>query len=495
MRIYLLSILIFLSFSKIKAQADYYWVYLKKQKTENVDLRVFNKIINGKFQIIGTSKWFNAAFVKIDDIQTFQKISKLKSVSKIEKSGKYKCVKQSVNTDTSAFFYTKKQLGILGLEKFHKKGFNGKNITLALFDAGFYKVDSLLAFDSLRKRNGILATKDFVENNNNVFNDDTHGMYVLSIISGYVKDSMTGSAPGVNFLLARTEDVGSEKHIEEFNWIKALEWADSIGVDIIHSSLGYSVFDTLQGDYTYNDMDGESTIITRAAQLAFKRGIFVTNSAGNEGANKWKYITAPCDGRDVLCVGAVDSNLVRSRFSSFGPSSDARVKPDVMAMGTSVTIAGTKNEIRNGSGTSFSGPLIAGFVACLKQKHPNVSNTILLDAIRKSGSFYSNPTDSMGYGVPDIFRADSIVMKKLRIRNQNFQNPEILIYPNPCKNSFEIKCNTKIKTIEIFDVFGKNLMKSEFSETINIENLKPETYVLKLTDFNGFSFFKSFVKL
>ncbi|NUM30774.1 MAG: S8 family serine peptidase [Bacteroidetes bacterium] len=491
----ILIIFFILNISNVFAQSNYYWLFFKNETSLNSETKRLCNKFNGKIRLVGKSKWFNAAFVNIYDIKTLNKISKSKSILKIEKSKNYHKSKQLVNTDTSNFYYTKKQLGILGLEKFHQKGFTGKNITLALFDAGFYRVDSLLAFDSLRKRNGILATKDFVENNSNVYNDDSHGMYVLSIISGYVKDSLQGAAPGVNYLLARTEDVSSEKHLEEFNWIKALEWADSIGVDIIHSSLGYSVFDTLQGDYSYNDMDGESTIITRAAQMAFKRGIFITNSAGNEGAKKWKYITAPCDGKDVLCVGAVDSNLVKSNFSSFGPSSDGRVKPDVMAMGTLVTIAGTNNEIKRGNGTSFSGPLIAGFVACLKQKYPNISNTILLEAIRKSGSLYNYPSDSMGYGIPDILRADSIIQKKLEIKNQIYQNQEIIIFPNPAKDRFVIKSALKIKTIEIFDIYGKRVLVLKNNETVNIEKLTSDNYSLKITCFNGFSIYKRLVKI
>lgn len=482
----LILIITILVFKVSFAQNNYYWVFFKTNNNgikDGVNAEYLKKIKSKKLEIIGTSKWFNAAFVQTKKGFKIEKISKYSFVKKIEKSRNY--VKQTLQYpkyDSNDYKYTKVQLSMLGLSDFHKNGNTGKGVTLALFDAGFYKVDSLIAFESLRNRNGILATKDFVKNDSNVYDDDTHGMYVLSIIAGFVKDSVTGAAPDVNFLLARTEDVHSEKHIEEFNWIKALEWADSIGVDIIHSSLGYSVFDTLQGDYTYQDMDGESTIITRAAQLAFSKGIFITNSAGNEGAKKWKYITAPCDGEDVLCVGAVDINRNKSNFSSFGPSADGRVKPDVMAMGTNVTITGVNNEIRTGSGTSFSGPLVAGMIACLKQKFPNVNNKIILDAVRKSGNLYSTPNDSMGYGIPNVNKADSLIRKKLNINS--ISNIGILkIYPNPTSSIINIESDIEINDAEIRDLIGKKHHLTIENKQINLCKLNPGIYFLKLNNY------------
>ncbi|MCC6722803.1 MAG: S8 family serine peptidase [Bacteroidia bacterium] len=497
MKIIISILIVLVSYANLNAQSNYYWVYLKQNiSVSNTPIaNCFDNFKSENLEIIGISKWFNAVYVKIDDTNILEEIIKLKEVCKVEKSREYKKNINSVSNDSSAFIYTKKQLSMLGLDKYHQKGYTGKNITLALFDGGFYKVDSIVAFDSLRKRNGIKACRDFVSNNNNVYNDDAHGMYVLSIISGYIKDSMIGAAPDVNFLLARTEDVSTEKHIEEFNWIRALEWADSIGVDIIHSSLGYSVFDSLQGDYKYSDMNGESTIITRAAQMAYKRGIFITNSAGNEGEKSWKHIIAPCDGKDVLCVGSVDENMKKSGFSSFGPSADGRVKPDVMAMGSNVTIIGTNNIIRKGSGTSFSGPLIAGMIACLKQKFPTVPNQIILDAVRKSCHLYSNYNDSMGYGIPDVNKADSLINIKLAIADFKSKKDELTVFPNPFKTEFEIKGNIKIKEVEILDIYGKKVMNIKNTNKINFDTECSETYILKITDSNKIIHFKRIVKI
>jgi len=482
-----LSILFFLCLStfSVNAQMKNYWVYFKNKPNDNKELsapvnaKYLSKISTLNIQVIGSSKWFNAAYISTDKPQALRKLQKLSFVKKIEAGRRYKVQKSEITGDTFNYGQADVQINMLGLQNYHSLGYTGKGVKLALFDGGFFKVDSNIAFDSLRKRNGILATRDFVNNNNSVYEDNEHGMYVLSLIAGYVKDSLLGAAPDVSLLLARTEDVATEKHIEEFNWVRAVEWADSNGVDIIHSSLGYSLFDSLQGSYTYNDMDGESTVITQAAQMAFKRGIFICNSAGNEGKKTWKYITAPCDGKDVLCVGAVDSFRRKADFSSFGPSADGRVKPDVMAMGSNVTIIGTNNIIRRGGGTSFSGPLIAGFVACLKQAFPNIDNKILLEAIRKSGDQYLNPTDSMGYGIPDIHRADSLIRKALAIKKLTTKS-FIKVYPNPCSTSVKMESDFDIRKCEISDISG-SLYETKFEQNqVDLSSLKPGIYFLRI---------------
>lgn len=477
-------ILLFTSFAflKVSAQTNY-WIFFKSPApVESVNPFYLKKLASKNVAIIGTSKWFNAAYVSVNDEKYLKKIERFSFVKNIEQSRKYKVQKSDIQLfDSLNYGQADVQLNMLGLQDYHRKGNTGKNVTIALFDGGFYKVDSIKAFDSLRKRNGILATKDFYANNGSVYEDDGHGMMVLSLISGYVKDSMNGSAPDANFLLARTEDVATEKHIEEFNWIRALEWADSIGVDIIHSSLGYSQFDTLEGNYTYKDMDGQSTIITRAAEMAYSRGIFITNSAGNEGQKPWHYITAPCDGKNVLCIGAVDSFQNHARFSSFGPSSDGRIKPDVMAMGKNVTIIGTNNIMRRGSGTSFSGPIMAGFVACLKQAFPNVSNVIILDAIRKSGHLFKTPNDSMGFGIPDINRADSLV--RLKLSASAFSKQKFKAFPNPCHSVLNFETTISLKNMEMTDVLGKTYNLVVNNNSIDMSGFKPGIYFIKLENF------------
>ncbi len=471
-----------LAYGHVHSQS-YCWVYFKGEKEagQAVDSRYLKKLGNCKVSLVGTSKWFNAAFIEVKSEHALKKVRKLKCVRALEPGLHYQISPLSLQADSLEYGQADLQLKMLGLNDYHNKGYTGKGVTIGLFDGGFFRVDSIGAFSNLRDRKGIKAAKDFYDNNTNVYDDDAHGMHVLSLIAGFKKDSMQGAAPDANFLLARTEFVATEKHIEEFNWVRALEWADSIGVDIIHSSLGYSQFDSLEGDYKYQDMDGKSTIVTRAAEMAFARGIFITNSAGNEGRKPWRYITAPCDGPNVLCVGAVDSFEKHADFSSYGPSADGRVKPDVMAMGHKVSIISKNNTMRRGSGTSFSGPIIAGFVACLKQAFPAVSNKILLEAIRKSAHLYTHPNDSMGYGIPNILKADSLVRRKLSIKDTQLKT--LVGYPNPCRSIFTLTNLPFNEKIEMFDLYGKRFEMESENGQVDLSGFSDGIYLIKVSHY------------
>jgi subtilisin family serine protease len=285
---------------------------------------------------------------------------------------------------------------------------------------------------------------------------------------------MVGAAPGATFVLARTEDTRSETHLEELNWLNAMEWADSVGVDIIHSSLGYSLFDSLQGDYSYQDMDGRSTIITLAAERAAKRGIFITNSAGNSGNDPWFYITAPCDGKNVLCVGAVDSFKQVTNFSSRGPSADGRIKPDIVAMGGRNTIPNGEGILRRGSGTSFSGPLVAGLVACLKGAHPDKSNGQVFEAILRSSDNYTMPNNEYGYGVPDALKADSILKEMPILSINEIEQLEAMVYPNPVIDVLTIRTEPGA-TYTLIDAQGKQAKQGTLHNLINFVNVQSLT--------------------
>lgn len=477
--IHKLFICLALLMSNLSTEAQSQWLYLHP---DSIAIATYTQILeNGGFSTYGYSKWEHAIAGNGPTTQEHDFI--IKTVP----FGKYAIKKSEFVGQDFQYGRGDWQLKMLGLDSFHKLGYTGKGVTIALMDVGFYKVDSFSAFDSLWKNNQIKFWYDFVDNDSTVFNAGSHGMSVLSLIGGNIPDSLVGAAPDANFILMRTEDEASEKHIEEFNWIKAMEKADSLGADIIHSSLGYSLFDTLEGDYTYFDMDGKSTFITRATDEAFKRGMFVTNSAGNAGEQDWKYITAPCDGKFVLCIGAVDSNEIKAGFSSFGPSADNRVKPEVMAMGAKATIINSLGYVATGSGTSFSGPIMAGFVACLKQAHPKVENYRLYQAIIQSADRYTNPDSAYGYGIPNILRADSIlkVMASLPLISHE---SKVSIFPNPGHNSFRVLGKEPIQSIEIRDIRGQ--LVSQFTDYQNQElnlNLLSGVYFIHISSGNTLS--------
>ena len=311
--------------------------------------------------------------------------------------------KWNVNYDVLDYGDAYNQLEMLGGNKLHEKGFAGEGMTIAVIDAGFYKVDELEVFANIQ--NQILATYDFVDGNTNVFDDHTHGMMVLSTMGAKKSGKMIGAAPDADYILLRTEDVFSENLIEEYMWVCAAEFADSSGADIINSSLGYTTFDDTLQNHRYAEMDGKTTPISIGAGIACIKGIIVVNSAGNSGSSSWHFIGAPADNFDVLSVGAVDENEEFASFSSYGPNADGAVKPNVVAQGKNTVIISSSDTLRTGNGTSFSSPITAGMVACLWGAQPNQTPAAVKDAIYKSADRYLNPDDQFGYGVPDYFSA------------------------------------------------------------------------------------------
>ena len=437
----------------LSAQAQYSWVYLTGEHHPDsaVKIAYVETLKSAGVRVIGTSKWFNSVCVEDTNLD----LCSFPFVDRVEGLRSYSKTTQVEEEFDFSYGNSDVQISMLGLDEYHKRGFTGKGVTIALFDAGFFRADTMSAFDSIWMNDRMIDYYDFVDKDTWLFDEDGHGRSVLSVAGGYWEDSIVGAAPRASFVLARTEDVRSETHLEEYNWVKALEWADSIGVDIIHSSLGYSQFDTLEGDYTYWDMDGATTIITKAANMAVERGIFVTNSAGNEGDDPWKYITAPCDGKGVLCVGAVDSFGVHAPFSSFGPSSDGRVKPEVMAMGKGTSFVTNRSTMRTGNGTSLSGPLIVGMVACLKEAWPDALNSQIFQAVIQSADRYENPDSAYGYGIPNVLKADSL----LRIFSsvEEAKALDFAVFPNPSRGKFTVQAEAKIEKVYIYNLMGQEM--------------------------------------
>jgi hypothetical protein len=291
----------------------------------------------------------------------------------------------------------------------HDVGLRGQGMQIALLDAGFTNYATLHVFDSINTNGQILGTWDFVSGNADV-NDHNHGMECLSIISANIPGQFIGKAPKASFYLYRTEDAATEYPIEEHNWVCGAEKADSAGADVITTSLGYTQFTNSTFDHTYADMNGKTTMAAIAATTAARKGILVFAANGNDGTDSWHYLSTPADADSILSVGAVNTGGFVGGFSSYGPSSDGRVKPDVASIGVGAVIATPSNTVGTGNGTSFACPNMAGMGTCLWQGFPEFNNMKIIKAIQKAGSITTAPDNRMGYGIPNMKAAFSALL-------------------------------------------------------------------------------------
>lgn len=304
--------------------------------------------------------------------------------------------------------YARKQINLLDGIKLHEAGFLGEGMRVAVIDAGFSNVDRISVFDSL----SLLGTRNIVFPEKSVYRDDDHGTKVLSCLAAYAPGLMVGTAPRASYLLIKSEDNNSEYPIEEDYWAAAVEYADSVGVDVITSSLGYFAYDADELSYDQKALDGRTALISRTAQMVAEKGILLFCSAGNEGSGYWEKITFPSDAPDILTVGAINEDKKKSSFSSVGFTVDQRVKPDVVALGSDCCVIDPTGNIRYANGTSFATPILAGLGICLWQAVPGLSNKEIVALIRESSSQYKRPDPELGYGVPDIYKAYKAALKQ-----------------------------------------------------------------------------------
>lgn len=293
------------------------------------------------------------------------------------------------------------QATMLAVDRLHDAGFRGQGMTIGILDGGFHNADVITGFDRTR----ILGTRNFVDPAVNTYDEGSHGMMVLSCIGANVPHSFVGTAPEAEFYLIQTEDGASEQLVELDNYCAGLEYADSLGCDVVTASLGYYSFDHKWMNLPYSALDGRTAINSRSASLAASRGMLLLNSAGNEGDGNWKKIGFPADARDMLAVGAVRSDSVNTNFSSLGYSADGRIKPDAMAQGQESAVYDTRGNVSSAAGTSFSCPILCGAVTCLWQAHRDKKPVEIIEAVRRAGSYADKPNEVFGYGIPNLWKA------------------------------------------------------------------------------------------
>jgi serine protease AprX len=465
------------------------------------DIPISKKWIESISQIANTHfhyalKWQNGIVVSSPDISVkdnylaFDFVKLVKIIKKPTTASRRSVPLTIINQYN--YGLASQQTELINIPILHEFGFRGKGITMAIFDNGFKHVDTFPLFSHLWNEKRILGQFDIVEGDDNAIPHGGHGMAVLSTIAALSKDTMTGTAPEASFYLFRTEDNASETELEEYNWARAAEIADSVGVDIINSSLGYSLFDDSTTSHTYADLDGKTTVVTRAANAAFRKGILVINSAGNSGTRPWRYIIAPADGMYVLAIGATDSIGNIAAFSSRGPNAAGQLKPNVSALGAGVVVGDGAGAAGKSNGTSFSAPTIAGAAACLVQAFPKASNNAVFRAIEASSDRYNNPDFDYGNGIPDFQKAYEILAEKYL--PQQFDQKLIrnfLFYPNPANDFIYlefIELQSTPISVSVFNYSGIELLSQDFgfqigNVSVRVNNLKLSAgiYVIELT--------------
>ena len=417
--------------------------------TDATDLPVTPRYVDsirlaGNVSILNISKWFNQVCISTTDAAALAKINSFDFVlSSSPIAARLSTAVQPVNkqldapssfspaspasaqniTDVYNYGSSYNQVHLHNAEFLHNYGFRGQGMQMAIIDAGFFNYLTLPTFDSVRNNNQILGTWDFVTNNSSVNEDDNHGMKCFSAIAANIPGTFVGTAPAAAYYLYRTEDVSSEYPIEEQNWAAAAERADSLGVDVFSVSLGYNTFDNSSFDHTYADMNGNTTLIARAANFAARKGILVVAAAGNEGNNGWHYITTLGDADSALTIGAVNIDREVGSFSSYGPDSDGQIKPDIAAVGVNAVVANSSTgQPVFGNGTSFATPIMAGITTCLWQAFREIKNMNIIEALRQSGDRYTTPDDRTGYGIPDVKNAFVLFIKKLHTQSAAISN-------------------------------------------------------------------------
>lgn len=379
-----------------------------------------NAIRDKGVDIVVTGKWNNTVTVECADTLLAKEIAVLPFVSKVEKvwvsldsvparnKNRKKGITNKLSKTDNYYGPAYRQIQIHKGDSLHSAGFRGEGIIIAVIDGGFYNADAIRALKDIK----LLGTRDFANPASDIYAENNHGMKVLSCMAANKPYTMVGTAPEASYWLLRSEDMDSEQLVEQDYWAAAIEFADSAGVDVVNTSLGYRAFEDPSLNYQYRDLDGKHSLMSRTAGMAADKGIVVVTSAGNEGAKSWKKITPPADADNVITVAAVDSSLVNATFSSVGNTADGRIKPDVSALGMQSVVLDVNGTVSRSNGTSFASPTLCGLVACLWQACPQLTAKELIELVRESGDRATYPDNVFGYGIPDMWAIYKKVNRK-----------------------------------------------------------------------------------
>lgn len=381
-----------------------------------VNPEYINAICSTGVAVVSRSKWNNTVLVRsrkpdlIKRVEALPCVKKIKkvwtspdSVTTVSKRAKYHTEFNRWDTVSQNYYgITREQVEMIGGVRMHGRGLTGRGITIAVLDGGFMNADLIPCLQNVN----IIGWEDFVvPKSKSIFKEMDHGTKVLSAMAVKEPDTFVGTAPDASYWLIRCEDNQTESLAEEDYWAAAAEFADSVGADIISSSLGFHAFDDSSTDYRYSDLDGRTSLISATASMLAGKGMVLVNSAGNDGMATWKKINVPADADNILTVGAVSPNRRNAAFSSVGPTADGRIKPDVMSMGCPTSVITGRGTIIKDMGTSFSTPLVAGMVACLWQALRDKTAGEIIELVRRSADNHANPDNIYGYGVPDFNKA------------------------------------------------------------------------------------------
>ena len=463
-------------------------------------------IQNLEFKIHSKSKWMNGVSIILPDSSKMSQIRALPFVKWVQYTGRFDVAmlvlpSKAKNRITADYGAATNQINQLNGKALHDAGYKGTNIQIAVIDAGFLNVNTNPGFDSLRLQNRLLGTKDIINSTSNIFAEDSHGASVLSTMAGNIPGQFLGTAPDASYWLIRTEFAPTEYLVETDFWVAGLEYADSVGVDVVNSSLGYSVFDDPTMNFSYADMNGKVSRASKAATLAAQKGIIVVSSAGNEGGKTWNFIGSPADAEGIITVGGVTSTGAASTFSSFGPSSDLRVKPEICAQATDAVLIGMNGLPTTGNGTSFSSPIMAGTMACLLQAYKSQNSlcnlSTLFQAVFQSGSLYHAPSAQLGYGIPDFQTAMATLSIPNILQEANVNGYNITIDTNSTSIHIQLK-NSRINpnnVLRIFALTGKLLIVKNLTEIetiISFSDFPSGIYAVNISG-NGKATTKKFV--